>query len=220
MNPVDLAMQKAQQQQAEASAIIEQTQQTQPTTAVAAPGRPVTLGDLLASVDVDRWVKTNEYGLVIGQEEHDPIKELSVVFNSERMVLKERVRFGNPAVYRSSRDRAVCDETGDPWPQVIKFAQRQDARAYPYMSADLMFGVPKDVVSPDGKVVAEAGMVLGYTSPPSAKKDIATFVKELDKKGLLEQDLLVKIRSRKMTNNNQNKWSILSLELVGPYQPN
>jgi hypothetical protein len=172
------------------------TNQVAPAQAAAAPaayaapvgGRPVTLGELLAQggLRVDKYLKVDKVGFMIGTDEKNTYEELEVEFNLGDVVPFWGLRYGSsPAKYLRSTDRQVESRSKKPWGQCVAEAQQADSRCRgDYPSCDIPFTMVTDIIAEKGdekgKALIEAGQTLGLTLSITNFKDFAAFIKPYD----------------------------------------
>lgn len=166
-----------------------QAQGGAPAAYTAAPaGRPVTLGELLAQggLRVDKYLKVDKVGFMIGTDEKNTYEELEVEFNLGDVVPFWGLRYGSsPAKYLRSTDRQVESRSKKPWAQCVAEAQQADSRCRgDYPSCDIPFTVVNDIVAEKGdekgKNLLDAGQTLGLTLSITNFKDFAAFIKPYD----------------------------------------
>lgn len=138
------------------------------------PGTPLTFGGMKqGTMNVETWLKVNEYGLRFGLEKK-LIEKFEAIIDTDEMQLKYTVRFGNPAKYKSSLDR-VQTIGGGSWAQTLEDALRMDPKAKEYPSADLVL-YPTSDVTDNGKVLAKAGAKVGHTTSKTNWREIEKFI--------------------------------------------
>lgn len=224
-NPVDKAMREAEAQAAQAD---EQT--AQPGTEIQAvqtgqhgqvqtyaPAAPPSLDSLSqGSMNVDSWLKVNEFGLTVDNKD-DLIDSVKVVIDFAEVSPFEGVRFGNPPTYLKTYDGQTCS-TGGTWTEALQKAQSMDSKCRPYKGADVPMTLLEDAKeAKEGKVIAEAGVRLGHSTSITNRAAFSDFYEEAKKQGLENGAVEVEITQKKMTNSNGQKWGILIFKLLGAY---
>lgn len=169
------------------------------------------------SMSVDKWIKVKEDGLKIG-DMAGLLESIDAVINMTAgmgFILKYGVKNGNPAQYAYSTDLANA-AGGGTWPAALQRIQalNPSTPASPYRCVDLPFKLTADVKVKD-VVVAKAGDTLGYTTSTTNWKNWEEFYKDVDKAGLLGQDVAVKLTAQPRNNKAGNAWGVLKLELIG-----
>lgn len=167
------------------------------------------------ALNVDAWLKPKEFGLLIG-DSSDLFKNCIVSLNmkdGEGFVVKKGIKAGNPAQYFYTTDGVTCT-TGGTWEAAVAKAKRIAPDAYEYRCVDLPFVLLEPVVV-DGKEVCKAGTKLGYTTSTTNWKAWEEFYKECGKAGVLSELVKVKLGHEKRENKANNKWGIITFELIG-----
>lgn len=192
-------------------------------TAVGAPvqrGAPLGVDDMLSgSLDVVAWLKVNEYGLFIGAD-RSPIASIPVVINMNEVSYCYSVRYGNPAVYEKTYDR-VTNVKGGSWIDTLAKAQRIDANASEFRSADIPFYLVDDVKNPKGDVLAEAGKAIGHSLSVTGWKAFQRFVQDARNAGLDIYNGSIKANlTFEVQKNQKGTWGILAFTDIGPATTN
>lgn len=227
MDPVALAIAQAQQAANAASAATAPAAATgtalAPANGNTAVGMPVAPGKKLSmeslqtgAMNVDKWLKVKEFGLLIG-DKPDLIESIVVSLNMTEgvgFVPKFAIKAGNPAQYFYTLDNVLCAQGGT-WDAAIQKAAALDPRARPYPCVDLPFTVHEEVKGKKDVVLAEVGLKLGYTTSTTNWKAWEQFYKEVAAAGLLNTEVLVKLGFEAKTNKNNNTWGIVTFELLG-----
>jgi hypothetical protein len=232
-DPVKEAMLRAQA----AAAAAPQTSQapaTIPTQEIAAVGpasTPVALSMesmSQGSMSVDNWFKVKEDGLKIGDMAGllESVEAVIDMTAGRGFILKYGVKNGNPAQYAYTVDLANANGGGT-WAaaQARIQALNPSTPAAPYRCVDLPFRLTQDVTKVTGAgkaavttVIAKAGDMIGYTTSTTNWKNWETFYKDVDKAGLMGQEVRVKLTAQARTNKAGNNWGVLAIELLGAFE--
>jgi len=221
-NPVDAAIQAAEQQAKQApaqTASVPAVSQAPQQTAVAAytPVKPPSLADLSSgSMNVDDFLKVNENGLKIGAKVN-LIEKIKVKIDLTEVVPFNGIRYGNPPTYAKSYDGVTC-ASGGTWNEAVAKANLVDPKARPYNGADISMALLEDAKDIKGVVVAEAGLRLGHSTSITNRAEIASFLKEVDKAGLTGGVVEAEVSYKPMTNKNSQTWGIITIALLGASQ--
>ncbi len=119
-------------------------------------GRPISLMDnLVGSFAVDTWLKVKPYGMTIGKDTTTLFDRLVFRIDMSTVVYCRRVRYGNPAEYRTTYD-GVNDFRGGLWADTVARARSIDSKCQgDYRSADIPLIAAEDIVAKDGTVLAD-----------------------------------------------------------------
>jgi hypothetical protein len=134
------------------------------------------------------------------------------------------IKFGNPARYEKTTNKQTTF-TGKAWNEACREAVQVDGVKFKgdYRSADVPFVVLKDFMDIKKALVAKApaGARIGKSLSTTEWKEFQTLLQAVTKAGLNVDtaviDLLVHFKER--TNNNGNKWGVLTFELIGEAAP-
>lgn len=173
-------------------------------------GAPLGVDDMLGgSLNVDAWLKVNEFGLLIGSDNtiHESI---DVILDLSEIAYCYSVRYGNPAVYEKTYDR-VTNARGGSWFDTLQKAQRIDPKAGEFRSADIPFTVVGDIKNKKGEVVLEDGKLLGHSISMTGWKGFQKFIREIAGKGWSIQNAKLAIRIGQNTEKNaKGTWGTLT----------
>lgn len=167
------------------------------------PGRPVSLGELLAQggMRVDVYLKADKTGFLLGTDTKNPQEELEVEFKLSDVVPFFGLRWGStPAKYLRSFDRLTESRTKKSWATCVAEAMQADDRCRgDYASADIPFTyIGEDIVADKGdkgKVLLAKGQSLGLTLSITNFKEFAAFIKpydDLKAAGQIPADLMLR----------------------------
>lgn len=187
--------------------------------AVVVPGKKLSMNDMQGGLQVDKWIKVKEHGLQIGDSPVLITTQIPVTINMEdnigffpKMSIKTN---GSPPTYAHSYD-GITAVGGGTWAAAIAKMQAIDAKAQPYRSADLPFKLIDDLKAPDGSVIVEAGKTIGNSLSTTNWKNFEEFYRKVEKLGLLNKTVEVKLGSQRLSRNNIN-WGVMTFELVGEF---
>lgn len=179
-------------------------------TALGAPmaaGAPLSIDDMMmGSLQVDAWLKVNEYGLFIGDDK-TPFDSIKVSVDLEDIKYCFSVKWGqNPAKYAKTYDH-IMDTQGRPWVQTVQHAQAQDAKAYEYRSADVPLIALEDLKNKAGEVLVSAGDVLGFSISATGWKYFSRFIATLQKSGInTRQGVIIGSIGYEARQKDTSKW--------------
>lgn len=181
-------------------------------TAVGTPaqrGAPIGLDDLLqGSLNVVNWLKVNELGIRIGND-NTLFEELDVVIPMYEIVYKYSIRYGNPAIYESTYDRVTSNKGGS-WMEALMRAQRVDPNAREFRSADIPFYSVNRLTNKKGEVLVEVGQALGHSLAVTGWQSFASFIQKLKSDGLDCNRGLIQIKLGFSERKNQKgTWGVL-----------
>lgn len=165
------------------------------------PGRPVTLGEMLAQggMKVDLYITPKEAGIVVGKDGKNTVEELEVEFKLSDVVPFFGLRYGaNPVTYLRSYDRMTEARSKKPWSQCQSEAQAADPKCrgdYPAVDIPFVY-VGNDIVAEKGenkgKPLVKNGQRLGWSSSITNYGEFSSFIKpyeDLRAQGQLPADL-------------------------------
>jgi hypothetical protein len=117
-------------------------------------GRPISLMDnLVGSFAVDTWLKVKPYGMTIGKDTTTLFDKLPFRIDLSTVVYCRRIRYGNPAEYRTTYD-GLHDFRGGHWTDTVARARSIDPKCQgDYRSADIPLIAAEDIVAKDGTVL-------------------------------------------------------------------
>ena len=211
-NAMDKALAAAKAAADQAPAVIDHTPSTP---AAPAKGGSLTLDDFKRETSpVDAWVKTAVDGFTLRDEEVAGGRDakLRVVMCLEDLVVCKRLRYGNPATYKTSYDGVYSTE-GELWSVVLDNARRAtgDTSVKDYMSMNVQGRLLEDAGG------ATAGDTIGYQTTPTQNKNINSLIKTAEAAGIDREDefeVLIGIEKR---TKGSNTWAVQTYEFVGPY---
>lgn len=225
MDPVQAAIEAAKAAAAASASAAQVPATVAPgTTAVAtaapvAPGKPLTMNDLAqGSINVDKWIKVKEFGLLVG-DNASLLEELVVSMDMTEgvgFVPKKSIKAGNPAQYFSTIDGVTCTSGGS-WEAAVQKAMAIDARAREYRAVDLPFVLEEDAKDAKGNVVCEAGTRLGHTTATTNWANWEQFYRECANQDLLGKVVDVKLGFQPRKNKAGNVWGVITFTLLGEH---
>jgi hypothetical protein len=177
-------------------------------------GRPISLMDnLVGSFAVDTWLKVKPYGMTVGKDTTTLFDRLTFRIDLSAVTYCRRVRFGDPAEYRTTYD-GVNDVRGGAWPEIVARATAIDPKCQgDYRSADIALIVTGDIVAKDGIVLAEAGGRIGYAPSITGWHGWADLIRRLVVAGLDPERDLIEVTARVQYNKNASgEWGTLAFE--------
>ena len=182
------------------------------TAVVQAPARGAALtldNMMIGSMSVDGWLKVNQYGLFVGND-NTPFAALELGLDMSEIGYNYAIKFGNPAQYLKTYDQVSCI-SGGTWAQAMARAQQIDPKAREYRSGDLPFIVLNDIKKPDGSVIMAAGKRLGHGLSTTGWTAFADLVKKLRADGVDPNSakILVTLGSTPMK-NAKGTWGVLN----------
>lgn len=173
-----------------------------------------------ARVSVDAFLKVNEFGLSVGTE-RELINDFDAEIKLSEVQFCQQIRFGNPVQYYKTYDGVTCtDSTGRSWLEAQALAKRTDPskKTDPFMTADLVIRPVEDVKGQKtGKVMAEAGTVLGHTPSYTGVEELSKLLKAVAAAGGDPEKAHIRVRvsSQEKTNKNGNNWGVVTFEFKG-----
>jgi hypothetical protein len=174
---------------------------------------------MTGAMNVDIWAKVKEYGLVIGTAGDKLITEFEAYIDMTEGIgfaPKMSIKAGNPAQYWSTYDGVQSDK-GISWNEAVTKAANIDNKAKPYRSVDVPMVLIKDVLAPDGTVLAKAGARVGYATSTTNWREWQDFYQKVMQEGLIGAQVHVKVTSKRMTNKAGNAWGVMCWASLGEY---
>jgi hypothetical protein len=176
--------------------------------------RPLSLTDNLAgSFAVDTWLKVKPYGMTIGKDTTTLFDRLVFRIDMSTVVYCRRVRYGNPAEYRTTYD-GVHDFRGGLWADTVAQARSIDPKCQgDYRSADIPLIAAEDIVAKDGTVLAEQGGKIGYAPAITGWHGWADLIRRLVTSGIDPEEALIAVTTRVQYNKNASgEWGTVAFE--------
>lgn len=172
-------------------------------------------GSMSAQINVDGMLK-NRSGSFI----YNGTEILKVPFKAKLLLAETKfkrsikVEQGGKVKYFSTYGGGVSTD-GQPWSTVVANCKAINPNAYDYDSADLVLELEDPLKDAEGKVVADKGTKIGYTTSSTNKTQLIKLKKEcIDRKMDLKTAVVpVTVSFIRRTNNNNQTWSILGLEI-------
>lgn len=215
VNPVDAAIAQAENMAKEQqSTNTIDTVKSGETNAVAQykAAAPVCFDDLDAEMSVDNFLKFTPDGMKIGDSSLLDGNIKATIDTSADLMPFEGIRFGNPATYYKTYDRAICAKSNQPWGAAVKEAQAADKKAYVYKGVDVTLTLTEDAVSKN-EVVAEEGVRIGFSTSPTALKAFKAFKADVERAGLWGQEVSVEVSFEKKKKPGY-EWSVPKFTLI------
>ncbi|MES0134552.1 hypothetical protein NKJ88_06250 [Mesorhizobium sp. M0016] len=161
-----------------------QVQNYQQPSVPAQRGPALGVDDMLGgSINVDAWLKVNEYGLQIGADT-TLFETVDAILDLSEISYCYSVRYGNPATYEKTYDRLTNARGGGSWFDTLAKAQRIDPKAGEFRSADIPFTVVGDYKNKKGDVLIEDGKTLGHSISMTGWKGFQKFIRDIAGKGI------------------------------------
>lgn len=181
-----------------------------PATASVQTGAPLTFDDLaLGSLDVNGWLKVSEFGLKVGND-NTLFDEIDVTIPMGEVAFCRAVRFGNPAKYERTYD-GVSNVRGGSWAETIMRAQKIDAKASEFRSADIPFILNEALETKKGEVLAEVGDRLGHSISITGWKGFQAFLKSCQRAGMDIRDGYIRCTlGFEVKKNDSGTWGVLT----------
>lgn len=172
-------------------------------------GVPLGLDDMLGgSLNVVAWLKVNELGLRIGND-NTLFDELDVAIPMNEVAYCYSVRYGNPAVYEKTYDR-VSNSRGGSWMDTLARAQRVDPKASEFRSADVPFYALADIKNKKGDILVKEGEAIGHSLAVTGWKAFQQFVQKAQAAGMDVRSGIIKVKLGFTEQKNQKgTWGIL-----------
>ena len=178
-------------------------------------GRPISLMDnLVGSFAVDTWLKVKPYGMTIGKDTTTLFDKLPFRIDLSTVVYCRRIRYGDPAEYRTTFD-GVDDFRGGLWADTVARARAIDPKCRgDYRSADIPLIAAEDVVAKDGTVLAERQVgKLGYAPAITGWHGWADLIRRLVAAGIDPEHDLIEVTARVQYNKNASgEWGTVAFE--------
>lgn len=163
-----------------------------------------------AGASVDVYLKAKYAGIYLG-DDVTPFEELKVRVRGSEILSYTAISWGNPAKYARTANGRTESYSGKQWSRVVEDALAQGSKG-PYDAADLpLYSVDeiKSLKKPNvGKVLVEAGGVIGFTTSKSAMKEVKTFIRNVVLK-LGQDELLEGTVKLKPLKNESGEWGVL-----------
>jgi len=181
-------------------------------TQVATRGHDLTLDDVLSSgLAVDDWLKVGYNGMALGSEDKVLFDEMIVNIDLTEVVPYQMVKYGpqgGQPTYKKTRD-GVTVVGGGSWTDVLAQAARVTGKeAQVYTAVDIPMEVTEDFVV-NGKVLAEAGTMIGHTTSTTNFKLFKAYLRDCNKKGWKTKTVRTKLGHVSRAENGF-KWGIIS----------
>lgn len=211
-SPIDDAINAADQAAEQASVPANTNEGGAPAPADMGGGSPMGLDDfVVGQMNVEGYVKVDRHGLHLDNNDEDKFDHLDVILDPSEIQVTEAIKFGNPPTYYKTLDRVNCVQGGT-WANAIREAQKADPKAKPYKSADIPMELLNETEA--GGSTYEAGTRVGHSLSTTNGGEFQTFLRELQKQGLRNSRVQVRLKPKKQS-NQKYKWAIISFELLG-----
>ncbi|CCV12886.1 hypothetical protein [Mesorhizobium sp. STM 4661] len=180
------------------------------------PGLPAQRGPALGvddmlggSINVDAWLKVNEYGLQIGADT-TLFESVDAILDLSEIAYCYSVRYGNPATYEKTYDRVSNARGGGSWFDTLAKAQRIDPKAGEFRSADIPFTVVGDYKNKKGDLLIEDGKTLGHSISMTGWKSFQKFIRDISGKGIDIRNAKVALKiGYNVEKNTKGTWGTL-----------
>lgn len=174
-------------------------------------GKALSLDDISnGGMNVVAWFKANFSGINVG-DDGTPQDEIRVRIRKGDIIAAKSVRFGDPARYYKSFDGVTESRTGRPWAVVVAECMRQDPKCRgDYSSVDIPFLLMQDLKGKGGKVLAEAGDRIGYTTSITGFKPFDAFRRAVLGAAVSDDTIVEGIIYHKADQNQKGKWGYIS----------
>jgi len=115
-------------------------------------------------------------------------------------------------------DEGKKGSDGRPWQlSVIEAYTRatQNARKYPYDSAQMIIIAQEDVTGFDGTVLFPKGSKFGHSTPRTGWNNFADLDQSVGRDGLIGKNILVEVANEKVVMKGRKPWGVLAFKLLG-----
>jgi hypothetical protein len=115
-------------------------------------------------------------------------------------------------------DEGIKGNDGRPWQiSVIEAYTRatQNARKYPYDSAQMILIAEEDVLGFDGTVLFPKGSKFGHSTPRTGWNNFADLDQNIGRDGLIGKKVLIEVSNEKVTMKGRKPWGVLLFKLLG-----
>ena len=169
------------------------------------------------SLAVDAWLKVDENGFKIGDSSgliaSNLIGTIDMV-EQKGFIPCMVAKAGNPATYIKTTD-GVLEAGGQPWATELANLRLIDAKVRPYNSVTIAFTLTEDVKNVKNEVVAQAGMVLGFSTSTTNWQEWFGFYNSVKAAGDLGNLLGVELHAIPKVNAKKNQWGIVGFKSLG-----
>lgn len=174
---------------------------------------PQTLEDLTAgAMLVDGYVKVDEHGVHFDDNRRSKIDEFRCKIDLSQIQGATSIRYGNPPTYVKTYDGKTTSD-GQSWAEAYQQALSVDPKVKPYPSADIPMELIHEVKQGKDNVY-EAGTLMGHSTSPTNRNELAKFHRQVKAAGLEDETVIVKV-SWKERSNAHNTWGVLTFTLEG-----
>lgn len=160
------------------------------------------------SSSVDKWLQVSAEGLKIKGEKGlcDDI-EVEIDLTEDRgFFMKQSIKWGNPVQYASTYDWSTSDKGGS-WADQLVAVQRIAPNAQPFLSADIIFTLTKDVKLKENTI--PKGTKLGHSLSMSNWGNWAEFYRQCKEAGKTGQTVTAKLSAEEVNGSNGYTWGVI-----------
>lgn len=208
MNPIDQAIQEAQNQAATQTSEVAVAAPAPTAVAVAAPPPVMSLSSMVSETTVvDVYLKAKEAGLILASAPTKYQETIEVIIDCKKITPSQVVKFGNPAVYLKTFDGVTC-ASGGTWQDALAKAQSIKADVTPYKSVDLAMTLVNDI-----KDVAEAGTVIGHSTATTNWNNFAGLFDKVMSEGGAESKIKVEL-GFEIRKSKDYEWPLITFKLL------
>lgn len=164
-------------------------------------------------ITVDEYLRMDQAGFQLGDmKKYFETMVVELDMSSVIPIYQARGEAGGNTKFIKSYDGVVTPQ-GQNFQQAVAHLQATTKCTGIYPTAEIPVELLEDVKDSGGTTVA-AGVKVGITPSLTGWKEFQSFVKVLQKQGLEDATLKVKVVHKMRTNTNNNKWGVATFELI------
>lgn len=167
-------------------------------------------------MDVDGYISVNEFGIRLNKNWKGFLDDFEATIDLSEVQFAWGVQktIGKNVEYAKTYD-GITTATSASWPDTLaKFKAESQKPADPYRLAEIPVTLTQGYADPKGGGDIEADTTLGITTSVTAFKPWQKFHKKLDKAGLGQATVKVKVKHSPRTNAAGQNYGVYEFELI------
>lgn len=167
-------------------------------------------------MDVDGYIAVNEFGIRLNKNWKGFLDEFEAIIDLSEVVYAMGIQktIGKNVEYEKTYDGTTTARGGN-WPETVaRFKEESQKPADPYRLAEIPVTLTQGYDDGKGGVSVEADTTLGITTSVTAFKPWQKFHKKLDKAGLREAKVRVKIKHAPRVNAAGQAYGVYEFEAL------
>lgn len=167
-------------------------------------------------LDVDGYVSVNEFGIRLNKNWKGFLDDFEAIIDLSEVVYAMGVQktVGKNVEYEKTYDGSTTAKGGN-WNETLaRFKQESQKPADPYRLAEIPVTLTQGYEDPKGGNPVEADTTLGITTSVTAFKPWQKFHKKLDKAGLRDAKVRVKIKHAPRANAGGQNYGVYEFEAL------